>query len=62
MGGGGGTEQCFIRGGSNPLIFCMPFLTEKVSLLKNFINKWYNFCIPSESFSTAANGPSLKYE
>ena len=65
-GGGGCTQQSFIRGGSaprsNPLIFCMQFLTEKVSLLKNFINKWYNFCIPSESFSTTANGLSLKYE
>ena len=28
-GGRGVKEQCFIRGGSNPLIFCMPFLTEK---------------------------------
>ena len=62
----GGTQQSFIRGGfalrSNPLIFYVPFLKEKVSLLKNFINKRYNFYIPSKSFSTAANGLSLKYE
>ena len=65
-GGRGGTQQSFIRGGSalrsNPLIFYVPFLKEKVSLLKNFINKRYNFYIPSKSFSTAANGLSLKYE
>ena len=65
-GGGGSTQQSFIRGGfalrSNPLIFYVPFLKEKVSLLKNFINKRNNFYIPSKSFSTAATGLSLKYE
>ena len=65
-GGRGGTQQSFIRGGSalrsNPLIFYVPFLKEKVSLLKNFINKRNNFYIPSKSFSTAATGLSLKYE
>ena len=40
-GGGGSTQQSFKRGGSTPrsnaLPFYMPFLTEKVSLLKNSI-------------------------
>ena len=39
-GGGGGTQQIFVRGGSaprsNPLPFYIPFLTEKVPLLYTF--------------------------
>ena len=45
-----------------PLNLLCAILKEKVSLLKNFINKRYNFYILSKSFSTAANGLSLKYE
>ena len=65
-GGGGGFTTKFytwrLRPVIKPLNLLCAILKEKVSLLKNFINKRYNFYILSKSFSTAANGLSLKYE
>ena len=52
LGGGGGTQQSFIRGGSGPrskpLPFCIPFLIEKVPLSYTFHRKLYPFSIPTE--------------
>ena len=51
-GGGGGTKQSFIRGGSaprsKPLPFYIPFLREKVPLSYTFRRKWHPFHIPTE--------------
>ena len=51
-GGGGGTQQSFIRGGSaprsKPLLFYIPFLTEKVPLSDTFHKKLYPFHISTE--------------
>ena len=52
MGGGGGTHQSFIRGGSaprsRPLPFYIPFLIGKVPLSYTFRRKLYPFYIPTE--------------
>ena len=49
-GGGRGTQQMFIQGGSaprsNPLPFYIPFFTKKVLLYIPSIDKWYPFHIP----------------
>ena len=51
-GGGGGTHQSFIRGGSaprsKPLPFYIPFLIEKVPLSYTFHKTLYPFHIPTE--------------
>ena len=51
-GGGGGTQQSFIRVGSatrsKPLLLYIPFLIEKVPLSDIFHRKWYLFHIPTE--------------
>ena len=53
-GGGGGSQQSFIRGGSalrcKPLPFYVPFLIEKVPLLHASQRKWYPFHISSWGF------------
>ena len=51
-GGGGATQQSFMRGGSaprlKPLPFYVPFLREKVPLSYTFRKKFYLFHIPTE--------------
>ena len=51
-GGGGATQQSFIREGSaprsKPLPFYIPFLREKVPLLYTFRRKWHPFHVPTE--------------
>ena len=64
--GGGGTHQSFIRGGSTPWPFYIPFLTEKDPFRLRSIDKCYPFHPHSleiwTPFLTAVNALSLKHE